>query len=592
MEIITEALRKSEERYRILIEQSPIAIEIYNSEGLLENANQACLDLFGVSDYSQIKGFSLYDDPNLSDDIKNKLIQNNSIHYQVEFDFDKVKGSNLYDTTKSGKIYIDLIITKIIDSNGKISSYLLYIQDITEQKQNDVYGEMGRKILQILNESDPLLVSVERIVAELKSGTGVDAVGIRLKNGDDYPYLAYDGFSKQFMETENSLLERNPDGGLCRDKDGNVSLECTCGLVLSGKFDPANGLFTAGGSNCTNDSFLFLDLPLNEDLRHNPRNICIHHGYASVALIPIRAKDEIVGLFQLNAFRKGYFSKSSIEQLENIALHFGEALRRKQIEEEIRIKNDRIIALSSEEIAKKNKKLQELNETKDKFFSIIAHDLRSPFQGLLGMTGIFADDVSGFSSSELSEFAGKMNQSVKKLYHLIDNLLIWANIQKKDFTFNPDEHTLRTLVDEDAETIDNMLAQKGLTILNEVPGDFMVFADEKMINTILRNLLSNAVKFTRRGGRITVNAKETNEEMIEISVSDTGTGMSQADLNKLFKISEKMRREGTEGEPSTGLGLLLCKEFVEKQGGKIWAASKEGTGSTFYFTVKKSRTKR
>jgi hypothetical protein len=193
----------------------------------------------------------------------------------------------------------------------------------------------------------------------LKTRTGVDAVGLRLQEGEDFPYFAQDGFSKDFLLTENTLIECGKDGGVCRDEGGNVKLECTCGLVISGKTDPSNPLFTQGGSCWTNDSFLLLDLPSDQDPRLHPRNNCIHQGYASVALIPVRiqdkmysretcnrhgfssiaqmpvrTRDRIVGLIQLNAKHKNRFTLEAIEILEGIAAHIGSALTRKRVEAE------------------------------------------------------------------------------------------------------------------------------------------------------------------------------------------------------------------------------------------------------------------
>jgi hypothetical protein len=181
-------------------------------------------------------------------------------------------------------------------------------ENITERKQAETYREMGREILQILNEPGDLQESIQQVLVALKTRTGVDAVGLRLQEGEDFPYFAQDGFSRDFLLTENTLIERSKDGGVCRDEDGNVKLECTCGLVISGKTDPSNPLFTQGGSCWTNDSFPLLDLPSDQDPRLHPRNNCIHQGYASVALIPIRTSDRIVGLIQLNDKRKGHFT--------------------------------------------------------------------------------------------------------------------------------------------------------------------------------------------------------------------------------------------------------------------------------------------
>jgi PAS domain S-box-containing protein len=212
----------------------------------------------------------------------------------------------------------------------------LYGGDITERKRAEAYHETCRQVLQILNEPGDLRNSIQRILATLKTRTGFDAVGIRLQDGDDFPYYVQQGFSKDFLLTENTLVARAADGGVCRDKDGKVCLECTCGLVISGKTDPSNPLFTKGGSCWTNDSFPLLELPADQDPRLHPRNRCIHQGYASVALVPVRNKDRIVGLIQFNDRRKGRFSRDTIEVMERIASHIGEALMRKQAEDDVR----------------------------------------------------------------------------------------------------------------------------------------------------------------------------------------------------------------------------------------------------------------
>jgi len=209
---------------------------------------------------------------------------------------------------------------------------MVIVSDITERKQAEIIRDMGREILQILNESGDLETIIQRALTTLKIRTKVDSVGLRLQDEDDFPYFAQDGFSADFLLTENTLLERRTDGSICRDKDDNVCLECTCGLVLSGKTDASSPLFTKGGSCWTNDSFLLLDLPSDQDSRKHPRNNCIHQGFSSIALIPVRTKDRIVGLIQLNDKRKGRFTLKTIEMLEDIATNIGSVLMRKQAE--------------------------------------------------------------------------------------------------------------------------------------------------------------------------------------------------------------------------------------------------------------------
>jgi len=227
---------------------------------------------------------------------------------------------------------ISLTGKTVLDGSNAVTGLRGTMQDITERKQAEAYGKMGREILQILNEPDTVQGSLQRILLTLHKATGFNAVGIRLQDGDDFPYFVQEGLSRDFLLTENTLIERKADGGVCRDCDGRVSLECTCGLVVSGKTDPLNPLFTRGGSFWTNDSLPLLDLTSDEDPRHNARNRCIHTGYASIALVPIRNKDGIVGLIHLNDCRKGRLTLRTVELLEGIAAHIGEALLRKQAE--------------------------------------------------------------------------------------------------------------------------------------------------------------------------------------------------------------------------------------------------------------------
>ncbi|MBN1568361.1 MAG: GAF domain-containing protein [Acidobacteria bacterium] len=203
-----------------------------------------------------------------------------------------------------------------------------------EFKQNQRYQKLAARILEILNNPSTLSDSISPILEIIKQETAFDAVGIRLRSGDDFPYFVQNGFSHDFLLTENTLIVRDADGSPCRDETGKINLECTCGMVISGNTDPANPLCTEGGSVWTNNSLPLLELPSGQDPRLHPRNNCIHQGYLSVALIPIRARGEIVGLLQLNDREKDRFTLDIIRFFEGIGASIGVALMRKQEEEE------------------------------------------------------------------------------------------------------------------------------------------------------------------------------------------------------------------------------------------------------------------
>jgi signal transduction histidine kinase len=236
-------------------------------------------------------------------------------------------------------------------------------------------------------------------------------------------------------------------------------------------------------------------------------------------------------------------------------------------------------------LSKLNEELEKVNNQKDKFFSIIAHDLRSPFTGFLGLTKNMVEEADSYSSEELAQASRVMYNAADNLFKLLQNLLEWAMMQSGSTSIVRIDILLSEMIATNVETIKVRSELKGISINNMAVDQIHAYADEKMVNSVLLNLLSNAVKFTPRNGAITVSAKEIEDKMIEISVRDTGIGMPKSIVEKLFILDKKIGRKGTDGELSTGLGLLLCKEFVEKNGGKIWVESEEGVGSTFYFTL-------
>ncbi len=279
-----------------------------------------------------------------------ETLQMNTVHFYPSRERYEYIGSTAYAALADGSVYsIDMEMKKkdgtLIWCNltgqavtvGRPDDGIIWmVQDISDRKQQEDYGKISLEILQILNRHEGMKESARQILHLLKERTGFDAVGIRLQSGDDFPYLAQLGFSDEFLKTENTLLPPAVGSGLCRNPDGTVSLECTCGLVVSGRTAPSSPLFTPGGSFWTNDSQQLLEIPSGEDPRYHPRNYCIHQGYASVALIPIRDRDRIIGLVQLNDRRKGRFTPGFIELLEGVATHLGASLMRKQAEEELR----------------------------------------------------------------------------------------------------------------------------------------------------------------------------------------------------------------------------------------------------------------
>ncbi|GMU85265.1 MAG: hypothetical protein AMXMBFR48_05070 [Ignavibacteriales bacterium] len=249
-------------------------------------------------------------------------------------------------------------------------------------------------------------------------------------------------------------------------------------------------------------------------------------------------------------------------------------LQRKLIDEKIALQN----ALKKLESA--NEELVSLNNTKDKFFSIIAHDLRSPFQGFLGLTEILADKESNFSQEEFRLYSETLFETAQGLYSLLENLLKWSQIQRNILQIDKKRFDAAEAIRYVLLQLNQAAQVKGISLSVQVQEGIPLFADENMIQTIIRNLISNAIKFSWRNGKISVNSFIENGKGV-ISVEDNGVGISPENQKKLFRIDTKFNSKGTEGESSTGLGLMLCQEFAEKNDGKLSLTSEEGKGSTF-----------
>jgi len=229
-------------------------------------------------------------------------------------------------------------------------------------------------------------------------------------------------------------------------------------------------------------------------------------------------------------------------------------------------------------------KLQDLNASKDRFFSIIAHDLRSPFTTFMGYTELFVDDFDSFSADEVKDAFVTIHKTSKKIYDLLDNLLNWAQVQTGRMPFEPENLSVNNICKNIVELFEDNARAKNIDLHQEFDTEIRVFADNNMLNTIIRNLVSNALKFTPANNSIVLSAK-IKGEFTEISVRDTGLGIKPENLNKLFRIDQHVTTLGTSNEKGSGLGLILCKELVEKNGGIIGVESELDKGSRFFFTI-------
>ncbi len=241
------------------------------------------------------------------------------------------------------------------------------------------------------------------------------------------------------------------------------------------------------------------------------------------------------------------------------------------------------ISLQKERIEQIAQELEHANKTKDRFFSILAHDLKNPFNTILGFSNLLATRLENFDNEKIAKMAKSINDTSYRTYVLLENLLEWSRSQTNSIQYNPEKMNLNLLVNENIHLLENQAKKKSVFLKNKLETPINLFADGNMTNTVFRNLISNAIKFTKQG-EVSISAKNV-ENFCQICIEDTGIGISPQSQEKLFRIDKVLSTSGTDGEMGTGLGLILCKEFIIKHKGEIWVESQVGKGSRFCFTL-------
>ena len=562
-------LDASRDLYFDLYDMAPVGYMTVSGQGLILEANLTATTLLGVKRQSLVK-------QPLSRLIFN---EDQDIYYRLRkqlLETGEPQACELRMVKADGPAFWTQLAATAAEDEAGAPVCRIVLGDISERKQKEAYRGMDREVLQILNESGNRQDFIGRVLATLKARTGFDAVGIRLQDGDDFPYFVQEGFPEEFLLTENSLVARAADGGLCRDKDGKACLECTCGLVLTGQTDPANPLFTKGGSCWTNDSRTLLGIPDAEDPRHHPRNQCIHHGYASVALIPIRTRDRITGLIQFNDRRKGCFTIETVEILEGIAAHIGETLVRKQAEDKLRA-----TTAIAQDLAIK---AESATAVKSAFLATMSHELRTPLNGVLGFAELLADTTL---DDEQKSFAQTIASSGQHLLAIVNDILDFASIEHGTLAIQAAPLSIGELVEASDVAVRQAAAEKGIGFRCEVAADVpeQIIGDERRIRQVLINLLGNALKFTQSGSVVLRVAPDAEGRFLDFSVEDTGIGISSETITHLFQPFAQADSKMNRPFGGTGLGLAISRRIAEAMGGTLNVSSIPGKGSTFTFRL-------
>ena len=519
---------------------------------------------------------------------------------QVEELFREFERGDVYDyemrlTGKGGEKHVILWSSlNRYDETGSIVEIIGFGNDITGRKQAEEYQSLVSQVLGLLNQSGKKIDVIRDILLVIKKSTGVEAVGIRLKEGEDFPYYETNGFPGDFVEAERYLCAIDQAGELIRDSEGNPCLECMCGNVICGRTDPKFPFFTRGGSFYTNSTTDLLLSTTEEDRQARTRDRCHGEGYESVALIPLCAGGKIIGLLQLNDSRRGIFTSEMVAFLEEIGDSIGIAVDHKNVEQELARHREHLEELVNEktsqleektmELERANIRLQELDRLKSLFIASMSHELRTPLNSIIGFTGLMLQGLSGEMSDEADEELGIVYNSAKQLLSLINDVIDISRIEADQLETYFEEVNLDQVLRDAVIAVARDAEKKSLEIKTDFPENLSIITDKKRLLQCVLNLLNNAVKFTEEGVIELTAVKEAN--ILKISVRDTGIGIKEEGIQKLFTPFTRLDSPLKERTLGTGLGLYLTKKIMmDVFNGDIMVESRHGMGSTFTLII-------
>ena len=540
-------LKASEDRFRTIAESLPVLISIFRiKDSTFSFVNESFEKAFGVNpgELTNCRLPNYFFSPEVRKDLGDSLRENGNT-YNKELRVRRADGIQFWIMTNIQKI-------RFMDE----PAYLTASIDITETKKaqeelirlNRTLDAHSKSSQAMMNSSDEFsyLNNVCKIIID---DCGHSMVWVGYAQNDrrkSVKPVAFYGFDQGYIDMMDISWDESDRG---RGPTGTA--------IRTGK-----------PSMCKN---------MQTDPAFAPwRKAAIERGYSASLVLPLISEGKSFGAVSIYSIEPDPFSVSEINLLVELAddlAHGISFIRLTQSERE-----------AARVISESEARLKELVATKDKFFNIVAHDLKNPFTSLLGSSELLYDNISNLSPENVRNLALILNDSAKSGYAILQNLLDWSRSETGLLKYNPENTNLKIIIDENIENLQLQVANKEIILKSEVTEDLYVFSDKNMINTILRNLLSNSVKYTFKNGTILVKVKKGPEE-ITITVKDSGIGISQERVYSLFRIENTMSLPGTEKEMGTGLGLKLCKEFTERIGGKIWVESRSGLGSEFKFTI-------
>jgi PAS domain S-box-containing protein len=559
-----EALREREELFRMTFDRSPIGAAMVGLDQRITRANAELCRMLGYGE-EEIAGKSLRDITHPEDigaDLENfrTMVAGRIKSFAME---------KRYVRKDGGIIWGRLSASLIRDAHGHPLYLVGLIEDITERRQSERHQHLAAEVLRILNDPSTLDDSIDQILAAIRREMGFDGVGIRLRKGEDFPYYRTLGLSADFVQAERDLCALDAEGKIIRDGQGIPELECMCGNILRGRTNAELPFFTEGGSFWSNCTTELLNSAKEQDLQARTRNRCNSEGYESVALIPLRSDDKVVGILQLVDRHCNRFTPGMIRFLEGLGASIGIAMMRRQMEKVL---------------DERTRELENVNKDLESFSYSVTHDLRAPLRAIEGYSRMLLRRKGEQFDAETRRQFDLIRDNALSMNQLIDDMLAFSRLGRQEVAMSRID--IDGLVREIWEALCGINPDRRVSLkIDDLPP---CMGDPALIRQVLTNLLSNAIKYTRgRDVALVEVGCHADENENAYYVKDNGAGFDMAYYGKLFGVFQRLHSPAEfEG---TGVGLAIVQRIIQRHGGRVWAEAEVGKGARFHFTIPKSK---
>ena len=568
------ALRESEERFRTMANSMPQLAWIAEADGYIFWYNQRWYDYTGTTpEQMHGWGWQRVHDPETLPDVLERW--KDSIATGKPFDM-------VFPLLGADGRFREFLtrVMPVRNAKGDVVQWCGTNTDITERKQMEMERAVTVELLKIVNQSSGMADMVEAAITFFQKQSGCEAVGIRLNEGEDFPYFEARGFPEEFVHLENSLCARDAFGNIIRDSLGNPIIECMCGNVILGQVDASKPFFSPRGSFWANDTTRLLATTSDEDRQTRTRNRCNGEGYESVALIPLHLGAESLGLIQLNDRRKGMFSAETIAVWERLADHLAVAVAKYRADEALRKAHDELELRVQERTAELKTymaRLEQSNQALKDFAGIASHDLQEPLRKVEAFGNMLKQKCGDSIGEQGSDYLERILNANRRMQSLLTALLEYSRLSTKSKPFV--KVNLSDLLDEVLSDLEVRIVKTGGEVhVGDLP---VISADPTQMRQLFQNLIGNALKFHKPGDKpvVQVRSVSNTDSACQILVEDNGIGFDEQYLEKIF--APFMRLHARSEYEGTGMGLAICKKIVERHGGSITAKSRPGAGALF-----------